>query len=96
MIVKMKKASIIIFVALILTNVANAKLSKDFWNEIFNGCYYSGIQVKKLKSYCTCYTNKFSANFSDKTVLEFIETAGDLTKNPTVIKYTRECINKFK
>ena len=54
------------------------------------------MQVKKLKLYCTCYTNKFSANFSDKTVLEFIETAGDLTKNPTVIKYTRECINKYK
>ena len=92
----MKKILLTFFVSLIFANVAYAKLSDDFWNEIFNGCYYSGIQVKKLKSYCTCYTNKFSANFSDKTVLEFIETAGDLTKNPTVIKYTRECINKFK
>tara|TARA_B100001093_G_scaffold449644_1_gene455943 strand:+ start:31 stop:315 length:285 start_codon:yes stop_codon:yes gene_type:complete len=83
-------------ISLILTNVAYAKLSKDYWNEIFNGCYYSGIQVKKLKAYCTCYTNKFSANFSDETVLQFIETAGDLTKNPTVIKYTKQCINKHK
>ena len=92
----MKNFIITFFISLILTNVAYAKLSKDYWNEIFNGCYYSGIQVKKLKAYCTCYTNKFSANFSDESVLEFIETAGDLTKNPTVIKYTKQCINKHK
>ena len=92
----MKKILLALILSSILPTMANAKLSKDFWNEIFNGCYYSGIQVKKLKSYCTCYTNKFSANFTDETVLEFIETAGDLTKNPTVIKYTKQCINKYK
>ena len=92
----MKKILLALILSSILPTMANAKLSKDFWNEIFNGCYYSGIQVKKLKSYCTCYTNKFSANFTDETVLEFIETAGDLTKNPTVIKYTKQCINKHK
>ena len=92
----MKKILLTLILSSILPTMANAKLSKDFWNEIFNGCYYSGIQVKKLKSYCTCYTNKFSTNFTDETVLEFIETAGDLTKNPTVIKYTKQCINKHK
>ena len=92
----MKKILLTLILSSILPTMANAKLSKDFWNEIFNGCYYSGIQVKKLKAYCTCYTNKFSANFSDESVLEFIETAGDLTKNPTVIKYTKQCINKHK
>ncbi|MDB3943999.1 hypothetical protein N9365_05995 [Candidatus Pelagibacter sp.] len=92
----MKKLLGIVVIGLLLSGNGYAKLSDDFWIEIFNGCYYSGIQVKKLKSYCTCYTDKFNANFSDETVLEFIEEAGDLTKNPTVIKYTRQCINKNK
>ena len=92
----MKKILITAILSLILTTMANAKLSKDFWNEVFNGCYYSGEQTKKLKAYCTCYTNKFDANFSDEGILEFIQSAGDLTKNPTVIKYTKQCINKYK
>ena len=91
-----KKTLFIIFFLLQFSNIVNAKLSDEAWNEMFNGCYYSGVQMKKLKSYCACYTNKFNANFSDETVLEFIEEAGDLTKNPTVIKYTRQCINKNK
>ena len=45
----MKKLLGIVIIGLILTNVAYAKLSKDYWNEIFNGCYYSGIQVKSIK-----------------------------------------------
>ena len=43
----MKKILITAILSLILTTMANAKLSKDFWNEVFNGCYYSGEQTKK-------------------------------------------------
>ena len=92
----MKNFIITFFISLILTNVAYAKLSKDFWNEVFNGCYYSGEQTKKLKAYCTCYTNKFDANFSDEGILEFIQSAGDLTKSPTVKKWSRQCYDKHK
>ena len=92
----MKNFIITFFISLILTNVAYAKLSKDFWNEVFNGCYYSGEQIKKLKAFCTCYTNKFDANFSDEGILEFIQSAGDLNKNPTVIKWSRYCYDKHK
>ncbi len=92
----MKNFIITFFLSLILTNIAHAKLSKDFWNEVFYGCYYSGEQTKKLKAFCTCYTNKFDANFSDEEILEFIQSAGDLTKNPTVKKWSRQCYDKHK
>ena len=57
----------------------------------------SAKQLQKLGYKCILESNAgINANFSDKTVLEFIEEAGDITKNPTVIKYTRQCINKNK
>ena len=91
----MKKFLGIVVLGLLLSGNCYAKLSDEAWREMFNGCYYSGVQMKKLKAYCTCYTNKFDINFSDETVLKFIETT-DLSKHPTVEKWARQCYDKYK
>ena len=91
-----KPLAITILGILLFTNISYARLSDEAWREMFNGCYYSGVQMKELKAYCTCYTSKFDINFSDDSALEFLETAGDLTKNPTVKKWARQCYDKYK
>ena len=90
----MKKLLITIFTLLIITNLAHAKLSEAFWTEVFNGCYLNSDKTKAHKLYCACYTDKFDAKFSDEELIDFLNTAGELSDNYLVKRYSRECIDK--
>ena len=71
-------------------------LSSDFWNAIFNGCYNGSKKTQLIKSYCTCYTDKWDAKFNDDEIIIFFEaTEGtDLADHPMVKKFSKECFDK--
>ena len=91
----MKKVFMFILLSFFLANPLFA-LSSDFWNAIFNGCYNGSKKTQLIKSYCTCYTDKFGAKYNDEQMIIFLEaTEGtDLAKHPMVKKFAKECVDK--
>jgi len=91
----MKKVFMFILLSFFLANPLFA-LSNDFWNAIFDGCYSGSEKTQLIKSYCTCYTDKFDAKYNDEQMIIFLEaTEGtDLTKHPMVKKFAKECVDK--
>jgi len=92
----MKKKITYIFLSLLLASNSFA-LGSDFWNAIFDGCYNGSDKTKLIKSYCTCYTNKFDKKYNDEEMIIFLEaTEGtDLTKHPLVKRFAKECIDEL-
>ena len=92
----MKKVFIFSCIFFFLANPLFA-LSNDFWNAIFDGCYSGSEKTQFVKSYCTCYTDKFDAKYNDEQMIVFLEsTEGtDLSKHPLVKKFVKECIDKL-
>ena len=89
----MKNILILVIISLFVYSKSSAALSKAYWNEIYRGCIQGdGAQ----EAYCSCYANKFNSNFNDKSLEDFLLTAAPLNKNPTVLKYTNECLPLFK
>jgi hypothetical protein len=91
----MKKVFMFILLSFFLANPLFA-LSNDFWNAIFDGCYSGSEKTQLIKSYCTCYTDKFGAKYNDEQMIIFLEaTEGtDLAKNSMVKKFAKECFDK--
>ena len=91
------KFFIIIFITLIFTNAAFA-ISKGQWNALYKGCYSQkeGMTTKFWKAYCKCNANKYDANFSEQEYVKWEKTVGNVTNNPTVVKFARQCYDKHK
>tara|TARA_B100001989_G_scaffold244824_1_gene213986 strand:- start:806 stop:1087 length:282 start_codon:yes stop_codon:yes gene_type:complete len=92
----MKKILILVFISIFFYNKGFAVLSKAYWNEIYLGCIQKDTNDPGFKAYCSCYVNKFNSNFSDKSLENFLKTAGPLIDNPTVRKYAKECLPLLK
>ena len=92
----MKIILIAISLSLTFAPVANAKLSKAAWNEVYGGCYDTSERTKFFKQYCTCFVNGFSAKFSDDQLDRYLTTTSDVTKDPLFLKITKRCYDKYK
>ncbi len=92
----MRKFLIIIFLSLLLTGGAYAKLSKTAWMDVYRGCYENSDKSKFFQQYCTCFVDGFDAKFSDTELDNFLLTTPDVTKEPLFIKITRRCYDKYK
>ena len=92
----MKKILLITIFLFLHSNPLHA-LSNAFWDAIYDGCYSGSEKTKFWRSYCTCYTNKFTEIYNDEQLIVFLNQneGKDLSKNPLVKRFARECIDQI-
>ena len=91
----MKTFFIIIFFV-IFSNTSAFSISKDAYEEVFNACKIN--DSKFVNAFCTCYTDKLDARFTDPQFLTFLQQNqfGNLRENPLIKRYISACKDKYK
>lgn len=85
-----------IIVFAIFANTSAFSISKDVYDHVFKSCKIK--DSKFWNAFCTCYTDKLDARFTDEQLSTFLNQNkfGNLKENPLIKRYTLACKDKYK
>ena len=87
----------IIFLSFLLFSVGYGKISKDYYDAIFDGCMEESLKISNnydlSKKYCTCTSGHFNDNYNDDSLIKLVESEGGSAYND-VVNYVSGICNK--
>ena len=91
----MKKTLVIIFLSLLIFNVSYGKISKSYYNELFDSCMLEATKSDRgytiIKNYCKCSADHFDKNYDDVSLINLVQGEGGSTYNDVVNFVISKC-----
>ena len=80
---------------LLWCNISYAKISKDYYSLIFDGCMEEALKhnagYKITKNYCTCSADHFNKNYDDESLAKLVRSEGGSVYNDIVNYVVSKC-----
>ena len=94
----MKKLFVILIISFLFSNISYTKISKKFYNELFDGCMVEATKAnlgyKTTKNYCKCSADHFDANYDDTSLINLVGGEGGSAYNDVVNFVISKCRKK--
>ena len=91
----MKKLLAILILSFLIGNISYGKISKTYYNEIFDSCMIEAMKAnlgsKTTKNYCKCSVDHFDTNYDDASLIDLVEGQGGSTYNDVVSFVISKC-----
>lgn len=94
----MKKLFVILVLSLLSSNISYSKISKDYYNELYDFCMIEAMKANLgytiTKNYCKCSADHFDKNYNDNSLIELVEGEGGAAYNDVVAFVISKCRRK--
>ena len=94
----MKKFFGIVLMALLFSNNSYSKISKEYYNELYDFCMIEAMKANLgyeiTKNYCKCSADHFDNNYNDNSLIELVEGEGGAAYNDVVAFVISKCRRK--
>jgi len=91
----MKKFLAILIISFLFGNIGYSKISKSYYNELFDGCMIEATKAnlgyETTKNYCKCSADHFDANYNDTSLINLVQGEGGSTYNDVVNFVITKC-----
>ena len=91
----MKRFLIIIFLSFLIYNVGYSKISKLYYNELFDSCMLEALKAELgydiTRNYCKCTADHFDKNYDDASLLNLVQGEGGSAYNDVVNFVINKC-----
>ncbi len=94
----MKKILVIVFVGLLFSNIGYSKISKEYYDELYDYCMIEAMKANLgytiTKNYCKCSADHFDKNYNDNSLIALVEGQGGAAYNDVVAFVISKCRRK--
>ena len=94
----MKKITCFIFLGLMISSISHSKISRDYYNELFDSCMAEAVKAdlgyKVTKNYCKCTADHFDDNYNDTSLIDLVQGEGGSVYNDVVDFVISKCRRK--
>ena len=94
----MKKCFIVLILSFLINNVSFSKISKIYYDELFDGCMLEAMKAnlgyETTKNYCKCSADHFDRNYDDTSLFNLIGGEGGSAYNDVVNFVISKCRKK--
>jgi len=91
----MKKLLSILILSFLLSNVSYSKISKIYYNELFDSCMLEAMKAnlgyETTKNYCKCSADHFDTNYDDTSLINLVQGEGGSAYNDVVNFVISKC-----
>ena len=93
----MKKFLGIVILGLLFSNICYSKISKDYYNELYDFCMIEAMKANLgyaiTKNYCKCSADHFDKNYNDNSFIALVD-GGGAAYNDVVAFVVTKCRRK--
>ena len=94
----MKKLLVIVFLGLTFSNISHSKISKLYYDELYNACMEEAMKAnlgfKVTKEYCKCSADHFDDNYNDSELVKLESNEGGAAFNDVINFVVNKCRKK--
>ncbi len=91
----MKKFLTILILSFLFSNISNSKISKNYYDEIFDSCMIEAMKgnlgYETTKNYCKCSVDHFDTNYDDASLINLVSGEGGSAYNDVVNFVISKC-----
>ena len=91
----MKKLLSILILSFLLSNISYSKISKIYYNELFDSCMLEAMKAnlgyETTKNYCKCSADHFDTNYDDTSLINLVQGEGGSAYNDVVNFVISKC-----
>ncbi len=91
----MKKFLSILILSFLLCNISYSKISKIYYNELFDSCMVEAMKAnlgyETTKNYCKCSADHFDKNYDDTSLINLVQGEGGSAYNDVVNFVISKC-----
>ena len=95
----MKKIFLILAFSFTIFNICQSKISKVFYNELYDSCMEEAIKAnlgfKVTKEYCKCSADHFDDNYNDSELVKLEENQLGAAFNDVINFVANKCKKKI-
>ena len=93
-----KKFLMIVVLGLLFPNISYSKISKDYYNELYDSCMIEATKAnlgyRITKNYCKCSADHFDNNYNDNSLIALVEGEGGAVYNDVIDFVISKCRRK--
>jgi hypothetical protein len=94
----MKKFLVIVFIGLLFSNISYGKISKAYYEELYDACMIEATKgdlgYSMAKDYCKCGADHFDNNYNDKSLIALVEDESGAAYNDVLSFVIAKCKRK--
>ncbi len=95
----MKKIFLILAFSFAIFNICQSKISKVYYNELYDGCMEEAIKAnrgfKVTKEYCKCSADHFDDNYNDTELVKLVQHEGGAAYYDVINFVINKCKKKI-
>ena len=88
----------IVVLGLLFSNISYSKISKDYYNELYDSCMIEATKAnlgyRITKNYCKCSADHFDNNYNDNSLIALVEGEGGAVYNDVIDFVISKCRRK--